>query len=489
MLYTNINIKDETRIFKYVVGYDENKSLNRGDFEVLIDNGNKEVLLFDENANLVRKGNYWEDENVYHENISSGNVIESSTTQLHLYFPSYSVETYNPDKEIQYALTISTWLYGYKIILGSYLISRLDVLACPSKKIFGDEYVEYIPINIINVHDFFYGDDWSEFRNQLKDQTDSTEAPCSMLSVDLFPINKFEDHFIVLDSYTGSQNAIQFTWGDKEEYLKFRIKLINNHIEGQLIGPSNLDSYLNDNCGFGSNGEYDIEYMCVLKNDTDIFSSCNMELVDDKYITTEGFVRDIGDDIETECWKWWNEYFYGKDKIDKPLIIRAIATIKRDNKPLMYLVSNDIPVTQELFSKLIYNENVINLEDINMNIYNIQTVNKNVQNIISRDIVGNDSKSNIIQPVFFKARDVDNLIIHPAVTENICINLDSFKSKVNRFIIQIEDCCFNEIGRTSAGVIFKIVGKSLPRSSSQGLYYILDENSELITNGNYKYIM
>ena len=79
--------------------------------------------------------------------------------------------------------------------------------------------------------------------------------------------------------------------------------------------------------------------------------------------------------------------------------------------------------------------------------------------------------------MFFKAPDVDNLIIHPAVTENICINLDSFKSKVNRFIIQIEDCCFNEIGRTSAGVIFKIVGKSLPRSSSQGLYYILDENT------------
>ena len=38
-------------------------------------------------------------------------------------------------------------------------------------------------------------------------------------------------------------------------------------------------------------------------------------------------------------------------------------------------------------------------------------------------------------------------------------------------------------------VIFKIIGNNLPKTKTEGIYYILNEDSELITNGNYKYIM
>ena len=497
MLYTNINIKDETRIFKYVVGYDNADDRFAGEIEYILNETQKELLLFDGYSNLVRCGNYW-----VHEHTMSKEDLEITqykTSELHLYFPSYSVETYNTDKEIKYALTISTWLYGYKVVLGSYIISRLDALACPPKKIFGDEYVEYIPINMINVHDFFYGDTWKDVRDILKTKSGSIKdaTPCSMLNVDLFPVEEFENHYIVLDKYTGSQNAIQFSWGDKEEYLKFHIEPVKNHIEGKLIGPENLTTYLTNNCDFDNIGTISVDYMCVLKNDTDIYSTSNMiisnkKLLEEIYITDENFCKTVvGEEFTEEAlWKWWDEYFNGPHKVDKPLIIRAIATIKGNGRPLMYLVSNDIPVTQELFGRLICNEEEINLDDIDMNIYNIRTVNKrSEQQSTTGNIVGTNSKANIIQPVFFKARDVDNLILHPEVIENICINLDSFKSKVKRFIIQIEGCCFNEIGRTSGGVVFKIVGNTLPKSKTQGVYYILNENSELVTNGNYKYVV
>ena len=123
-----------------------------------------------------------------------------------------------------------------------------------------------------------------------------------------------------------------------------------------------------------------------------------------------------------------------------------------------------------------------------MNLLNISTANKTEHVVYKYDNV-NDAKSNIIQPVFFKARDLGNIIIHPEVTENICINLDQFKSKVKRFIIQIEGCLFQEIGRTGSGVVFKITGNILPKEKTSGLYYILDENSSLVTNGNYTYVM
>lgn len=123
-----------------------------------------------------------------------------------------------------------------------------------------------------------------------------------------------------------------------------------------------------------------------------------------------------------------------------------------------------------------------------MNVQNINVVQKTEHIIRKYDNV-NDAKSNIIQPVFFKVRELGNIVVHPEVTENICINLDQFKSKVNRFQIQIEGCVFQEIGRTGAGVIFKITGSVLPKSQTSGLYYILNENAELVTNGNYKYIM
>ena len=79
------------------------------------------------------------------------------------------------------------------------------------------------------------------------------------------------------------------------------------------------------------------------------------------------------------------------------------------------------------------------------------------------------------------------MVFHPAVVENICINLDQYKAKVDKFVLKLEGCSFTEIGRTSAGVIFKIDGRSLPNMITSGLYYILNSSGELVTTGKYMY--
>ena len=149
-----------------------------------------------------------------------------------------------------------------------------------------------------------------------------------------------------------------------------------------------------------------------------------------------------------------------------------------------------MPMTQEMFGYFCgpnYNLRAAtkDAEIIdNMIIYNINAVNK-TENVIRAIDATNDVKSNIIQPVFYKTRDLSNIVIHSDVTENICLNLDNYKSKVKMFYLKIEDVIFPEIGRTNAGVVFKVIGDKFATTLTSGTYYILNESSEVVTYGGY----
>jgi hypothetical protein len=121
-----------------------------------------------------------------------------------------------------------------------------------------------------------------------------------------------------------------------------------------------------------------------------------------------------------------------------------------------------------------------------MEVFNINAINKIENKTIHIDTTGG-VKSNIIQPVFFKSLRVMDLIIHPDVTETISINLDDYKSKVETFIIQIENVQFIEVGRNATGILFKIIGKKLPGVLNNGTYFILNEKYEMVTSGKYTY--
>lgn len=128
----------------------------------------------------------------------------------------------------------------------------------------------------------------------------------------------------------------------------------------------------------------------------------------------------------------------------------------------------------------------IYLEAVDMKVYNINAVNKIQQNIIKMDRP-DDYKANIIKPIFFRTHELGKLIVHPEVIEQVCINLDQYKSKVDSFVLKIEGVVFTEYARNNAGIIFRIVGPSLPGKMSPGTYYILNQDSELVTTGQYIY--
>jgi len=157
----------------------------------------------------------------------------------------------------------------------------------------------------------------------------------------------------------------------------------------------------------------------------------------------------------------------------------------------LYLISEGLFITPEVFKFFIIDEdwnekiNYKNIDD--MNVFNISAVNRIEKKIINVERSDN-YKSNIIRPVFFRSQQSGSIQIHTDVSENVAINLDAYKSKVDAFRLRIEGIDFVEVGRNNSGVIFKIIPSKLPQEETEGEYYIIDGNNELVTSGNYYYI-
>ena len=170
-------------------------------------------------------------------------------------------------------------------------------------------------------------------------------------------------------------------------------------------------------------------------------------------------------------------------------IMHVLITHEDGSEMHIDLRSNPFQITPEQFAQMLALAHgpKIDLSDLSdMKVNKPYIVNKSVYQVTEMT-AQTDSKANIVQPVFFRARDLANIIIHPEVTENICINLDAYKAKVDTFRIKVEGVSFPEIGRVEAGVLFKVQGNLLPGTVAGGVYYILDQNADLVTTGKYIY--
>lgn len=146
--------------------------------------------------------------------------------------------------------------------------------------------------------------------------------------------------------------------------------------------------------------------------------------------------------------------------------------------------TNMVPVTSTMWA---FWKAGSTIEEGNFKMSNFpRTINKTVQQVTNISAT-TSSKAGIVQPVFIRVQKAAGIVIHPAVTENICVNLDAYKSSVDSFAIQIEGCVFPEIGRTASGVIFKVVGNDLSGTVSNGVYYVLNQDNDLVTTGRYQY--
>lgn len=427
-------------------------------------------------------------------------------SSFNIYFPDFSVDTYV--SPVKYVIDISTMINGICVELCSKLLSRNDCLAVDNIKRFSnEEYFEYQNINIIDPWFLVYGDDWKQFRQNVCGEknilgTDKEQNNTgSLLNISIHPVKQTSTDddgrkiYTEIDDYHGGQNSINIV-DNGEDYLRFSIKE-NHKTVGETFSiiPTLMynKSYNRDLEGFQLYmsetyriDKFNLKVECVLQDNDNIYGYTVIDMTDPFNTTWKPYdiVDTNGDHIFS--FKDWDDY---KEGMSIHMILH-ICTGDTLDSSILYLDADRLLLTPELFRYLIkidgLEDNNINIDDIDMNIYNINAVNKIQQNVIQVERP-DDYKANIIKPIFFRTQSLGNIIVHPDVTEQICINLDNYKSKVDSFIIKIEGINFVEYGRNNSGVIFKIIGSSLPGSVQSGTYYILNQDNEMITSGKYTY--
>ena len=491
MSYTSINISNDDHKFKYIIEYIDNKEYIDNNYFYTIDDDiisfynydqcwlkNNSILTKLDEKTIIKHNNYIPD----HINLSSVNI----------YFPEYSVETYK--RGIKYALTINTWVNNKTVYLGTYIIDRCDAEAVDSIKTFyNDKYYEKVNVRFIDPWFLNYSDDWKDWRISNCDSKTEGDLELnnngSIINFTLHPVVKNEEEYIICDDYIGGQNSVNLK-DNIDDNLKYNIAIdytkygicfdgevsFNKVYERSLEG---FKEYLSETYGinnFKTRFEFYIQdntdvYDYFILEDQDIYCRLNKSHINRKY-------------PEEYKYTSWDEY------IDGMYINSTFNVIDDNGEVLMTVMSNEIPITQEIFKYFIFTgENSLGLVKLNlidMNVININTVNKIQKNIIQLDRP-KDYKSNITKPVYYRVREISHIVVHPEVTENICINLDKYKYLVDSFILKIEGINFIESSRNANGVVFKIVGNSLPNINQSGTYYILNQDSELITTGKYTY--
>lgn len=373
-------------------------------------------------------------------------VLEYVDNELVIYIPEYCPEAYG--KHPIYRLLIDRWMH----------FGRVNVL----NKDF--VYQDAEPIPRFRYEGRFYSQKvvFKEWNNQVGE-----------FYVSLNPVK--EDGIMDID-YVGSQGSLITT---TEVPFDIYILGFDNH-HNVVMGLSKdffktlIKYYQGTECNI-------VSYTTLsILDDEDIYYSSDPVMIDPA-TAEKDFIKFSLEDIPYKTNEDYKEGLY----------MRAIMHFEfgddPDNRLNMAIRTAPWPLTWDNYVQMIAaknNQHKINIPE-NMNINTMRIVSKTEQ-VVAKMTAETDSKANIIQPVFFKVRDLAQIVVHPDVTENICINLDAYKSQVERFSIKIDGAVFSEIGRVEQGIIFKVKGNLLG-GSSVGVYYILNENNDLVTTGKYIY--
>ena len=498
MLFANINIKSYSNTFQYIIEYKktENQFLTGVSYivDMNIDNNPLSDIVFVNGGNSanIRDINHWCNMNI--ENLTRDylpNNIKSCMTTL--YLPSFSVDTYHTGHK--YALNVGTWICGKYIVLLSAILDRSQAVACECKKnFFNEEYYECFQLPMIDPYELIYSDDWKLWReNVCGESTDKNlvNSVGSVLYCSLHPVIEYNNEYLKLDGYDGGQTSINIS-DSCNDYMNLNIhpntesSLRRNErpsIDCEIsfnkaYSKDEFENYLIETYGGREHTYQNIRYELIIADAKQIYTIIQSPII--PLTTTYRFTKDVI--------QWKREWGWKEG-----LFIKCSFELFQWDQPFMTVVSNNLPFSIDIYKYLVdtdfydsydYKVNNVNLDYVNMNFLNIDVVNKTINEVVRVDTPQSNFK-NAPQTLFYRVTDTQMVILHPSINENICINLDKYKHLVKTFMIQIEGIKFLEIGRNQSGVVFKIIGSKLSAQKQEGIYYILNQDSELVTSGKY----
>ena len=486
-----ININGNEQVFKYMVEYLNAGDISDGQDIKWLASDRDNIHLFEGGIKIYKDKNEWY--SVDRSNMINDYIPEKvDVSTIRIYLPHHSVDTYV--KNIKYVVTANTWINGKTINLGSFVFKHIDTIAVTETINNGEIlYNEYIDMDVINPYYIAYSDDWDLFRKKVCNEPEYVNNTGSLLNVSLYIVEEYEDKYLIKDNWIGGYTSFNIS----EDIKDFMYLSISSNIDPlgwkfDLTFNKQYDwllTYLYETYGLNNISHNDIKYEIVLKSNDAIIPGPILGYNDRKQIMSWDFIKNFKN-IDNINRTGFYEVFNSWNTFEEGWFVVGSLNINKDNEEIISIVSNPIPLTQEIFKYFVKSDRILTqlINPVDMEFINYNVINKIENKIIQLERPEN-SKSNIIQPVFFKVKDTEKLTLHPAVTENICINLDNYKSKVKNFKLQIEGCIFDQIGVNQYGVLFKINGSVLPNEIKEGTYYVLNEDSILVTTGKYKYVV
>ena len=492
----NLNIRASQRIFRYAAEWVKDDTLdtfNSIDYKGGFDDDSYTVPQFKcDNALIEDNGKYiLADDSYFDEHVTtdaSSLLTEEYISDLAIYFPDYSVETYYNTH--YYLLEAKTFINGTPLILYRGLIDRNDALGNKPMTHFENTYYESIKVSFADPYHIMYDDDWEYFRTNVTNYRESSNDyndEGSLLYVSLTPLVKEGDYFTMSSEMSGSSNVIPM-----ERYLDNALYYDVHEEMGRFISKihfndqySALEDYLASTYWQDS---YDQSHKTqqfsyyIMNEDGDYIELGSTDIYD------WGNFKDIPDKVLLPNGTGWTDYREGFFFIGE---MNFIDTIIDDIVLTVY--SNKLPITKEIWAKCIDANKGNKLADNILEQINSDDMSINIVNQIKNEVVSimrpESDDAKVVTPVFIRVQNASNINIHPNINEYITLNLDQYKSSVKTFIIRIGEHEFNENSRSAYGVTFKIIGSQLSEIDADGTYYILDQDRVLVTTGNYKYIV
>lgn len=469
--------------------------------------------------NAIRDLNTWTADDRPGSNLNIPEIV--AQRQMRIYIPRYSMESFY-DKEfgedsemklsgLKYVVTAYTYISGVKVILGSYIFDLGSAVAPNSKVHYkADDYEMCVDFNIVDPYQLMFEDKWMPFRGIICKEPKYINTTGSVIHVDLEPVMESDEgpYYIRSSEFMGGITSMPFEKANNPNLharLTFNgdatISLGFNAVYGDdialyLAETYNLWKVDEDGYWILDDGVKPIPrigrmvYELIIRDKENIFDQ-------HVKVTTPVGKCMFSKDTISHGWDWYKDglilqgsvEMYDVDDLDEELRDDDEA-LRANLIPIVDILTNEIPLNKEMYKFLVpvdlISSKNIDLEIISMINYNVSVVNK-----IHKDIVTinrpEDYKANIIRPVFITTNPLGKLTIHPAVTENIAINLNRYKANVDIFYLRIEGVDFIEIGRTNTAVIFAVDGHLLPNKKTEGIAYILNEKYEMVTSSQYTY--
>lgn len=505
VLKTNINIQRGRQKLKYGVEYVDNPwttDLSFAEWQTVADqDGDAFQFVISSAENCTRNVNMWSN-CIYGYGNTSEMPNHIDVSSFDIFFPQHSVETYVNNN--YYIAEFTTYVNGDKIILGCFLLDRRDAVAYPGiKMINGERYYEYIRVRVIDPWNITYSDEWEDFRQNICGEPDNINNTGSLVHIAINPVYWDGDRWAKHSGFVGGSNSLLISdrvndylapvlsfdssieFPDPSVWVKFRYNDVYD----------TLADYIHET--YQISGTIDARTSVVLHDGENVYDWWAFAGTPDEHRLDLWSTDQI---IRFDGWTYTDDDGNTVNNWRPGLMFTAYFTIYNDDEPAVSVASNNLPLTMDAFSKLITRPSGIpsavdteameaaHIFDISINgqtmtdINIVNKINKNIVNIQRPDA----HRNSIARPVFVKVRDnTTDIQVHPSVTENIGVNLQKYKSQVKLFTMKVAGFEFPEIGRIGANVVFKLNAGTLPEDLAPGLYYILDDNKELVTFGNY----